>query len=101
MFGLRSARLMVLKARVLRRFDVTIAGRTVAVAHKDSGHRYEYLWFRDPPHLRATHVLANRQAGRDPGAFRAEADKAALLEPRGARLLGLPRPPPRPLPNPP
>jgi CheY-like chemotaxis protein len=87
LFGLRSPRLMVLKARVLRRFDVTIAGRTVAVAHKDSGHRYEYLWFRDPPHLRATHVLQNRQAGRDPAAFRAEAEKAALLELRSARLV--------------
>ena len=79
---------MVLKTRVLRRFDVTIAGRTVAVAHKDSGHRYEYLWFREPPHLRATHVLENRQAGRDPGAFRAEAERAALLELRTARLVG-------------
>ncbi len=88
LFDLRSPRLMVLKARVLRRFDVTIAGRTVAVAHKDSGHRYEYLWFREPPHLRATHVLENRQAGRDPGAFRAEAERAALLELRTARLVG-------------
>jgi CheY-like chemotaxis protein len=88
LFGLRSPWLMVLKARVLRRFDVTIASRTVAVAHKESGHRYEYLWFREPPHLRATHVLANRQAGRDQGAFRAEADKAALLELKGARLVG-------------
>jgi CheY-like chemotaxis protein len=88
LFGLRSPRLMVLKARVLRRFDVTIAGRTVAVAHKDSGHRYEYLWFRDPPHLRAPHVLENRQALRESGAFRAEAEKAALLELRSARLVG-------------
>jgi CheY-like chemotaxis protein len=88
LFGLRSPRLMVLKARVLRRFDVTIAGRTVAVAHKDSGHCYEYLWFRDPPHLRMTHVLENRQARRDPGAFRGEAEKAALLELRSARLVG-------------
>jgi CheY-like chemotaxis protein len=88
LFGLRSPRLMVLKARVLRRFDVTIAGRTVAVAHKDSGHRYEYLWFRDAPHLRATHVLENRHAGRDPGAFRAEAERAALMELRSARLVG-------------
>jgi len=88
LFDLRSPRLMVLKTRVLRRFDVTIAGRTVAVAHKDSGHRYEYLWFREPPHLRATHVLENRQAGRDPGAFRAEAERAALLELRTARLVG-------------
>ena len=88
LFGLRSPRLMVLKARVLRRFDVTIAGRTVAVAHKDSGHRYEYLWFRDEPHLRATHVLQNRQAGRDPAAFRAEAERAALMELRSARLVG-------------
>ena len=87
LFGLRSPRLIVLKARVLRRFDVTIAGRTVAVAHKESGHRYEYLWFRNPPHLRATHVLKNRHAGRHPGAFRIEAEKAALLELRSARLV--------------
>jgi two-component system, chemotaxis family, chemotaxis protein CheY len=88
LFGLRSPRLMVLKARVLRRFDVAIAGRTVAVAHKDSGHRYEYLWFREPPHLRATHVLENRQAPHESAAFRAQAEKAALLELRSARLVG-------------
>ena len=88
LFGLRSPRLMVLKARVLRRFDVTIAGRTVAVAHKDSGHCYEYLWFPDPPHLRPTHVLANRDAGRGPGVFRSEAERAALMELRSARLVG-------------
>src|SRR5260370_35158983 len=40
LFGLRSPRLMVLKARVLRRFDVTIAGGTVAVAHEETGHRH-------------------------------------------------------------
>jgi CheY-like chemotaxis protein len=88
LFGLRSPRLMVLKARVLRRFDVTIAGRTVAVAHKDSGHRYEYLWFREPPYLCPMHLLPYRNAERDPAAFRAEAEKAALLELRGARLVG-------------
>jgi len=79
---------MVLKARVRRRFDVTIAGRTVAVAHKDSGHRYEYLWFREPPYLCPMHLLPNRNAERDPAAFRAEAEKAALLELRSARLVG-------------
>jgi CheY-like chemotaxis protein len=88
LFGLRSPRLMVLKARVLRRFDVAIAGRTVAVARKDSGHRYEYLWFPEPPHLRATHVLENRQAAHESAAFRADAEKAALLELRSARLVG-------------
>jgi len=88
LFGLRSPRLMVLKARVLRRFDVTIAGRTVAVAHKDSGHRYEYLWFPEPPHLRATHVLENRQAQQESAVFRSDAEKAAMLELRSARLVG-------------
>jgi hypothetical protein len=33
-------------------FDVTIAGRTISLRHRQTGHIYEYLWFRGAPHLR-------------------------------------------------
>jgi CheY-like chemotaxis protein len=87
MFGLRPPRLTIVKPGVLNHFDVNIVGRTIAVSHKDSGHTYQYLWFRDPPHLRSTHIKRNETASVDPGTFRPQAEKAAVLELRSARLV--------------
>jgi len=92
MFGLRSPTLTIVKPGVLRNFDVTIVGRTVAVAHKESGHLFEYLWFREAPYLRSTHAASSEEAPAHPGALRAgalraQAEKAALLELRTARLV--------------
>ena len=33
-------------------FDITIAGRTISLRHRPTGHVYEYSWFRNTPHLR-------------------------------------------------
>jgi CheY-like chemotaxis protein len=86
-FELPSPKLTIIKPAVLDEFDVTIVGRTVAVAHSFSGHLYQYIWFREPPHLRTAHVSRNEETPWHPGAFRAQAEKAALLELRTARLV--------------
>jgi CheY-like chemotaxis protein len=87
MFGLRPPKLTIFKPGVLKQFDVSIVGRTIAVSHKDSGHNYQYLWFRDPPLLRSTHIRRNKASGVDPGIFRHQAEKAAVLELKTARLV--------------
>lgn len=87
MFGLRPPKLTIIKPGVLNQFDVNIVGRTIAVSHKDSGHTYQYLWFRDPPLLRSTHIRRNKAAAVDPGVFRHQAEKAAVLELKTARLV--------------
>jgi len=84
MFGLRSPKLTITKPGVMKEFDVTIVGRTVAVAHTESGHVFQYLWYRDAPHLRSTYVEPNAV---HPGIVRAQAEKAAVLELKMARLV--------------
>jgi DNA-binding NtrC family response regulator len=85
MFGLRSPTLAITKPGVLRDFDVTIVGRTVAVAHRESGRRFQYVWFRDSPHLRAADVTS--EAAAPPAVMREQAEKAALLELKTAHLV--------------
>jgi DNA-binding NtrC family response regulator len=85
MFGLRSPTLAITKPGVLRDFDVTIVGRTIAVAHRESGQRFQYVWFRDSPHLRAAEATSDPSGL--PPAIRAQAEKAALLELKTARLV--------------
>lgn len=88
LFDLRPPTLTILKSGVFNTFDVNIIGRTIAVTHKDSGHQYQYLWFREPPHLRSTHIRRSDAARAiDPAAFRAQAEKAAVLELKSARLV--------------
>jgi len=87
LYGLRSPHLRISRPRVHKNFDVAICGRTIEVSHRGTGHRDRYLWFRDPPHLRGTDVQASEMAHPQPGAFRADADKAALLELRDASLV--------------
>jgi CheY-like chemotaxis protein len=86
-FGLISPRLTITRPGVLKQFDVAISGRTIAIAHKDSGHLFQYLWFRDPPHLRSTQIRPNNAADQPPGKFRGAAEKAGILELKHARLV--------------
>ncbi len=86
-FGLISPRLSICRPGVLGQFDVAIAGRTIAIAHKDSGHLFQYLWFRDPPHLRSTQIRPNQAAGEPPGKFRHGAERAGIHELKHARLV--------------
>jgi two-component system, chemotaxis family, chemotaxis protein CheY len=68
-------------------FSIAILGRTISVTHKETGHVYEYLWFPDSPHLRLAQVRQNKEAAKFSRQIRADAELAAILELRQARLL--------------
>jgi DNA-binding NtrC family response regulator len=76
-FGLRSPNLKVKGSEP--GFDVAIEGSTIRLAHKSSGHIFEYLWCERPPYLRNAVVR--------PAAACTVAAKTALLQLRTARLL--------------
>ncbi len=71
----------------VRDFGIKIHGRTIAVEHAESGHVYEYVWFRDPPHLRLPLVRENELATIPVADLMANAKKAAMLELENAKLL--------------
>lgn len=88
-FGLQSPKLAT--GGFVRDFGITIHGRTIAVEHPESGHVYEYVWFRDPPHLRLPLVRPNETATIPVNELVANAKRAAMLELEHARLLPTPR----------
>jgi DNA-binding NtrC family response regulator len=68
-------------------FDVAIEGSTIRLAHKLTGHIFEYLWFQKPPYLRNGVV---RPAGTSPVAaaqVAQVAERAAMLQLNESRLL--------------
>jgi hypothetical protein len=71
-------------------FDITIAGRTISLRHRPTGHVYEYLWFRGAPHLRCGQIREKQGAEVPARRICAEARHAAILELQQARLLELP-----------
>ena len=87
LYGVPSPNLTCEKAGLLGQFDVAIDGRTVCVTHKQTGHIYQYLWFREAPHLRLGQVRENKAADRFSPQIRADAEKAALIELRQAKLV--------------
>jgi len=84
-FGLRSPKLATIGQ--IRNFEINIHGRTVAVQHTDTGHIYEYVWFRDPPHLRLPLVRENDRADIPAGNLTTDVHKVAMLELENAGLL--------------
>jgi CheY-like chemotaxis protein len=84
-FGLQSPKLAT--EGCVRDFGIRIHGRTIAVEHAESGHIYEYIWFREPPYLRLPLVRENEKATIPVTELMANAKKAALLELEGASLL--------------
>jgi DNA-binding NtrC family response regulator len=84
-FGLRSPNLKLNGNQPS--FDVAIEGATVRVAHKPSGHIFEYLWCRTPPYLRNAVVRAAAICQVAPTHVAPAAAKSALLELKSARLL--------------
>jgi CheY-like chemotaxis protein len=70
-------------------FDVAISGRRVAVVHKPNGHVFEYLWFRDAPHLRNCQVRENKSGIGSAADVREQAQIAALAELRAAALVAV------------
>ena len=87
-YGISSPHLVSEGSGVVQQFGVSIVGRTVSVLHKPTGSIYEYLWFRDAPHLRHSH-LRESPAARDACArdVRAEAERIAILELQTAKLV--------------
>jgi DNA-binding NtrC family response regulator len=84
-FGLRSPNLK-LKASEPN-FDVAIEGSTIRVAHKSSGHVFEYLWSHTPPYLRNAVVRVAEACAIAPGRVAPVAEETALLQLRTAHLL--------------
>jgi hypothetical protein len=68
-------------------FDVTIAGRTISLRHRQTGHIYEYLWFRSAPHLRCGQIREEQEAKIPARRLCAEARHAAIRELQQAQLL--------------
>jgi len=87
--GLQSPKLAT--GGYVRDFGVKIHGRTITVEHVDSGHMYEYVWFRDPPHLRLPLVRENESAKIPVADLMANATKAAMLELENSSLVHLER----------
>ncbi|MGB6349313.1 MAG: response regulator [Pseudolabrys sp.] len=84
-FGLQSPKLAT--DGFVRDFGIKIHGRTIAVEHAETGHLYEYVWFRDPPYLRLPLVRENEMATIPVAELMATAKKAAMLELENACLL--------------
>jgi two-component system, chemotaxis family, chemotaxis protein CheY len=86
-FGLPSPKLAT--DAFVHDFGIRIHGRTIAVEHAESGHVYEYVWFRHPPYLRLPLIRANESATVPATELMASAKKAALFELENASLLDL------------
>ena len=61
-------------------FDVAIEGSTIRLAHKVTGHIFEYLWFERPPHLRNAIVRPADACTVAATHFAHVAERAALLQ---------------------
>ncbi len=84
-FGLRSPNLK--RKATETSFDVAIEGSTIRLAHKSSGHVFEYLWCERPPYLRNAVVRPAAAGAVAPTHVAPAAAKAAMLQLRSARLL--------------
>jgi two-component system chemotaxis response regulator CheY len=84
-FGLRSPNLKVTASEPS--FDVAIEGSTIRLAHKITGHVFEYLWSQKPPYLRNGVIRPASLCVIAPGRVAPVAAEAALLQLRTANLL--------------
>jgi DNA-binding NtrC family response regulator len=84
-YGLRSPTLKVTSDKP--DFDVAIEGSTIRLAHKITGHIFEYLWFERPPHLRNGVVRPAPACTIAPAQVAPVAEQAALVQLNENRLL--------------
>lgn len=84
-FGLRSPNLKMKGSEP--GFDVAIEGSTIRLAHKLSGHIFEYLWCERPPYLRNAVVRPAPACAVSATHVAPAAAKTALQQLRSARLL--------------
>lgn len=82
--GLRSPNLRLRHSE--QDFDVAIEGSTIRLEH-NAGHVFEYLWFKDAPHLRNATVQPAPADAADPEQLAAIAEDAALHQLSMARLV--------------
>jgi DNA-binding NtrC family response regulator len=83
--GLRSPNLRL--QRTERDFAVAIEGSTIRLVHNDSGHVFEYLWFKDAPHLRNGTVRTGTAGNAAHAELAAIAECAAIDQLNSARLV--------------
>jgi CheY-like chemotaxis protein len=84
-FGLRSPNLQVKGSEPS--FDIAIEGSTIRLAHKSSGHIFEYLWSHRPPYLRNAVIRAAAACDIAPTQVAPAAARTALSQLQSARLL--------------
>jgi DNA-binding NtrC family response regulator len=84
-FDLRSPNLRVKGSQP--NFDIAIEGSTIRVAHKSSGHIFEYLWCEKPPYLRNAIVRAATTCHVAAIQVAPAAAKSALMQLKSARLV--------------
>jgi DNA-binding NtrC family response regulator len=84
-FGLRSPNLKLNSSAP--NFDIAIEGSTIRLAHRLSGHIFEYLWCEKPPYLRNGVVRPAASCMIAPNTVASVAEKTALLQLRSAKLL--------------
>jgi CheY-like chemotaxis protein len=87
LYGICSPNLTSEGTSLVSQFDTVIVGRTISITHKATGNVYEYLWFRDAPHLRLGQLRQNKGAGRFSRHVSADAENAAILELKRAKLV--------------
>jgi CheY-like chemotaxis protein len=85
--GLQSPKLAT--GGYVHNFGIKIHGRTITVEHVDTGHMYEYVWFREAPYLRLPLVRENASATTPANDLVASATKAAMRELKSAGLVQL------------
>ena len=68
-------------------FDVAIEGSTIRLKHNGTGSVFEYLWFKDAPHLRNATVRPALSADTVPGRLAATAERTALHQLNAANLV--------------
>lgn len=68
-------------------FDVAIEGSTIRLAHKITGHIFEYLWFERPPHLRNAVVRPAKSCNVAPNQVAHVAERTALFQLNENKLL--------------
>ena len=83
--GLRSPNLLLQRAEP--DFDVAIEGSTIRLKHNGTGSVFEYLWFKDAPHLRNATVRPALSADTVPGRLAATAERTALHQLNAANLV--------------
>jgi CheY-like chemotaxis protein len=89
LYGICSPNLTSEGTSLTSQFDIAIVGRTISIAHQASGNVYEYLWFRDAPHLRLGQFRQNVSVGRFTRHVQIDAENAGIVELKRFKLINV------------